>query len=512
MMKKDSLHDLIHSMTRQEKRYFKLFIGEKQGEQRSKYSLLFDLLAEMEAFDQEKLKANFAWVNFRSSYTMAKRYLHDKILESLAAYQTPDTSAQQLEVLIQQIRILRNKQLYKQVSRKIALAKRLAYKVQDNIHLLEILIEERSLMIHNARSVFQGNALLRLNEEMEATTAGIRLEQQVQHLQYQFFTRMSHPTRQALTEVAGYLEELKALNVLDRDGFMSKISYYVTLNQYHFFNSDYVDSQQALAKAVALFRDHPEMISEHPSPYLGLVHNYANRCILLSDHQPVIECLKLLRDFPVRNNKLENQRLESYFGMGLLLILNSGQTNENQGFLELILSEIRKPKPRLSLRFLLNLKWMISIWHLQAGDCKVALTWTKEVMQDPAHTAIKVYSHLLSLVEMIIHFELGNEDWLEYRLRSHQIQLNKSSAYAFEKLFVKHLKAIIREPDSVSREQAFGDFLANVKVLNKDPNEHAVFTFFDFEAWVTSKVQKITFQQAIQQDWANKGGIEIRIV
>lgn len=511
MSKHDSLHELIHAMTGQEKRYFKIFIGQKRGTPPNKYGRLFDLLLGMESFDTGKLQEAFGWKNFRSSYTMAKKYLHDKILESLAAYQNNETIVQQLETLIKQIRILRSKHLNNQTSRKIALAKRLAYKIQDHIHLLEILIEERNLMVHDARSVFQGDALLELNKEMEATTDLIRLEQKVQHLHYQFFTRMSHPTGEVLPEIGIYIDELKKLKVLQKKAFHPKISYLTSLNQYYFFKGEYAASQKTLAKAVDLFESHSIMITEYPSRYLGLIHNYGNRSILINKYVPALECLHLLRDFPIRNKKIENQRLESYFGMGLLLILNSGQTRENESFLQMILLELSKSKPRLSKRLLLNLKWMIAIWYLQAGDFKKALTWTQEVYLDPAHSSIKIYSRLIGLIEMLIHFDMGNEEWLEYRLRSKQNLLKQGAPFAFEKVFLLHLKELIHLQDSRSRHQTFVKLLADIRLLSQEPNEHPVFSFFDFEAWTISKVEGLTFQRAIQQDWESKNGIEIRV-
>ena len=112
MRNNDNLFQLIKSLTKSEKRYFKIDT-QKQGDNKN-FIVLFDLIEAQDEYDEEKLKLklkdNFEIIKNIGSY---KNYLFESILECLQNYNNYDSIANKLNKLLSKIKILESKGLYK---------------------------------------------------------------------------------------------------------------------------------------------------------------------------------------------------------------------------------------------------------------------------------------------------------------------------------------------------------------------------------------------------------------
>lgn len=106
------LYLLVKSMSKSEKRYFKLYSSSfsKEG---ADYLRLFDLIDGAKNYDEDKLKKKLQIKNF--SFT--KRYLFDAIIKCLRTYLTEDRVGFQLLDAFKSISILRNRGLLKEAIR-----------------------------------------------------------------------------------------------------------------------------------------------------------------------------------------------------------------------------------------------------------------------------------------------------------------------------------------------------------------------------------------------------------
>ena len=78
----DHVHRLIRSMTRAEKRYFKLYIGRHVVEASSNHGVLFNAIADMEVYDERALMERYANEAFTHKFAITKRRLYGAILVS----------------------------------------------------------------------------------------------------------------------------------------------------------------------------------------------------------------------------------------------------------------------------------------------------------------------------------------------------------------------------------------------------------------------------------------------
>ena len=90
MKKYEELHELIHCMDMQEKRYFKLFATRHVIGEENKYLRLFDVIAEMPECDDDFVRKQFKNDYIARHYPVAKQYLFKLIQRALIHYRDND--------------------------------------------------------------------------------------------------------------------------------------------------------------------------------------------------------------------------------------------------------------------------------------------------------------------------------------------------------------------------------------------------------------------------------------
>ena len=119
------LFQLIKSLTKSEKRYFKLSSSLQSGEKN--YMKLFDAVEMQEEYDEVDLKNRFLKETFIKHLPSEKNHLYSLILKSLRGFYSDKSAAAILQEQLRNIELLYNKALYKECSKIIRKAKKIAY-------------------------------------------------------------------------------------------------------------------------------------------------------------------------------------------------------------------------------------------------------------------------------------------------------------------------------------------------------------------------------------------------
>ena len=110
MKASDDLFNLVRSLNKNEKRYFRLLSGLHAGEK--KFLLLFDAVDSQKEYDEETIKKKFRKEKFIRQLTFTKNYLYKSILKSLESYHSSADS--EIKNLLHRVEILFEKGLYAQ--------------------------------------------------------------------------------------------------------------------------------------------------------------------------------------------------------------------------------------------------------------------------------------------------------------------------------------------------------------------------------------------------------------
>jgi len=139
MKGKEDLFELIRAMSPSEKRYFTLD-AKKSGRKASRYLKLFQLVNDMEVYDEAVLRARYP-----RSLPFDKGYLYDAILRSMRDYRSSKSRYAQIKERLLDARYLFEHGLYDQCEVRLEEGCRLAEELDDHLSLLELNREFRRL-------------------------------------------------------------------------------------------------------------------------------------------------------------------------------------------------------------------------------------------------------------------------------------------------------------------------------------------------------------------------------
>src|SRR6185295_10831635 len=122
----DHLFRLIKTLTKAEKRYFKLFASRHTIGEKNDTLILFEAIDAQEVYDEKKLMHFFKQPTFQNRPAIAKARLYETVLQSLDAYHADSSVDVEIRKLLHYTEILFKKSLYDESYKMLAKAKRLA--------------------------------------------------------------------------------------------------------------------------------------------------------------------------------------------------------------------------------------------------------------------------------------------------------------------------------------------------------------------------------------------------
>ncbi|MBK8581627.1 MAG: hypothetical protein IPL86_07275 [Flavobacteriales bacterium] len=148
----------------------------------------------------------------------------------------------------------------------------------------------------------------------------------------------------------------------------------------------------------------------------------------------------------------------------------------------------------------LEFRFLLSTAHFGAVILAVPLHWLNRLLNDPEPTLRQDLYTYAKLFNLVVHYEMGNNELVEYISRSTKRFLTKRSrAYGVEAALVEHVRKLAKTSGAEAKHGLFVSLEAKLNELMEDPDESTVLKYFNICAWVRSKVQGITMAEAVRK-------------
>ena len=134
------------------------------------------------------------------------------------------------------------------------------------------------------------------------------------------------------------------------------------------------------------------------------------------------------------------------------------------------------------------------------GEFNKALFWINKVLNDNESSLRQdIYSYA-RIFNLIIHYELGNHDLLEYIIKSTSRYLNKRNrAYEVETLIMSGVKKLAKAYDEEQRQKIYSQVKKDLKSVLKDQQQKIVLEYFDFNSWLDSKINEVSLSEELRK-------------
>ena len=266
---KDNLFQLIKSLTKSEKRQFKLYVGRMGSNNNAKFLSLFNFLDKLDRYSEKAILVK--GIVTKQQLSNLKAHLYKQILISLRLNPIHQNIRIQIREQMDFAAILYQKGLYKLSLKILDKAKALALKNEEKYAAYDIvefekLIESqyitRSLSNRAQELIFEADNL-RTHNDLTSQLSNLSL------LLYEKLIKTGYAkSDEEFREITKFFYEKMPTLELDKLGFREKLWYYKAHVWYSFLVQDFLSCFKYSSKWVDMFNENIEMISIHPVFYL----------------------------------------------------------------------------------------------------------------------------------------------------------------------------------------------------------------------------------------------------
>jgi tetratricopeptide (TPR) repeat protein len=510
MKPSNELFDLIKSLTKSEKRFFKLQSSLQSGDKN--YVRLFDLIDKMEEYDEELVKKTFKGEKFIKHLPSEKNHLYKLILKALRSYYGETSISSTLKQEIKNIEILYNKALFDECSKFLERAKKMAAKYEKFYYLFELIYWEKTLLEES----FEDGKFIDLNKLIEEERDVLEKLSNLAayHVLYSKINYVFRSGGYSRTE-----ENIRIVEEIVNDPLikgkntaLSKRAATICYYTQGFCNLAKGDSQTALEKFMRV----RTILDESPSLKSDLAKRYirtlSNIIICLTDLKRFDEA----REFIQQMRSLTGQdgfdspdiRTAIFKDTGLSqlsLYHFTGQFTKAMPDLEEITKNLAEYEGKLHKEHELAFFYQFAYIQFGAGNYSKALSWLNKVLNDNETDLRQDLYSYARLFNLVIHYELGNYDLLEYTIKSTVRYLQKRMRdFPVEKLIIEQFKKLIRTQSATDKRNILQNFREQLKQEMRRPEDEVVLRYFDFHAWIESKLSGENFEQLVQRSVSKK--------
>ena len=491
---KDNLFVLIKSLTKSEKRQFKLYVGRMDSNEDSKFLKLFNLLDKMDSYSEDLILKNK--IVSKLQLSNLKAHLYKQILISLRLNPQHKNVKLHIRGQIDFATILYQKGLYKQSLKILDKAKSFALKYDENASAYEIVEFEKLI-----ESLYVTRSLSNRTNELVSQTNHLREQNEI----YSNLSNISLQLYEKLIK-AGYAksddeskeikkffkQKIKSFNIGEL-GFRETLIYYQIWVWYSLLIQDFLSSYKYASKWIDTFNKSPEMIAIHPVFYLK-GYNFLLEALALIKYPSKFknrlnDLINVVEDksFPRNQNLNALIFIYKYNNLFNLFVLE-GDFKDSIKIIPKVLEGIDENKNFIDHHHIMLLYFKIACMYFTVNDYDNCIKYVNMIMKNKNIKMREDLQCFTRILNLIAHWEAGHDYNLDKIIRETYNYLDKmNDLHEVQKTILKYLNGL----ENIYPGEIKG-FLRNLhselKKFEDDPYEKRAFLYLDIISWLESKI------------------------
>ena len=492
---KDFLFVLIKSLSKSEKRQFKIFASRLETSSNTKFIELFNILDKSEVYD-EKLILKSGSIK-KVQLSNLKSYLYKQILVSIRLNIPSQNMRYQLREQIDFATILYNKGLYKQSLKILDKTKQQALENDEKHMAYEIVEFEKLIESQYITRSIQGRA-----DELAVQAKELNyrntISSKLSNLSLQLYGIMLKTgyvkSDEEYQNIDDYFNRHIAKFDEDKFGFREKYWYYNANLWRSFLVQDFLSCYKFAHKWVTLFYDTPNMIYLNPVFFLKGNHYLLESLFMLkyktNFKKYLIQLEETINDpkFPVNDNIASLSFLYLYNNKLNFHILE-GSFAESEYLIPEVLYKMNQHSEHLDEHHEMLFYYKIACIYFGNEKYNESLFYLEKIINNKNLTMREDLMCFARLLYLILHYELGNDYYLENQLKStYKFLLKMNDLHEVQKeiiRFLKNLNSIY--PGDIKKE--FIKMKERFVELEKNTYEKRAFLYLDIISWLESKIE-----------------------
>jgi hypothetical protein len=493
MKASENIFDLIKSLTGKEIEYILKTSDLHKKSGSNNYMMLFHEILSQPVYNEKEIIKKLGYESNLNNFAFTKNYLYHFILNRLEEISVLPQVALRRKINYASLSV--SKQYEPFLHDVIKEAEAEAFKLQLFDNSLSIC----ELQQRNKKSSADAN--VRIKKMLQAKKSFV-------HYRKLFaLVRLKHHQSSFIRDILKtpefkhvYEEEL-----LEPDAnynFNHKIFFYLAKGIVYYAIKDYDNGKRIRNELIKLWEKYPHMIEVRFAAYYNTFYNKALVSSNLGQFKEAVSAIYYLRD------KMEEMNRGTLFQKYMLYNLLIDVYN-SCGYFEKSMEVIDEyTRFREGLSYSENTLYSDQQYYFYlakvyygTGNLKEASKHINHIINNELeyNADITCMAYVLSL---IIYFEGGKTDVLEYRLSHAQRQLEKRNCMMGSlQLLTKFFKNYVnKQPDAAELKQSFNKLKEGIDAnIAEDTVQQNLLSYFDIAAWVTAKTENCSLADVLKR-------------
>ena len=507
---KDHLFQLIKSLSKSEKRQFKLYVGRLGVNTDSKFLNLFNFLDKATRYEESAILKS--GIVKKQQLANIKAHLYKQILISLKLSPSHRNIRAQIREQLDFASILYHKGLYRQSlkildkAKELAISneeKNLAYQVVELEKVIESQYITRSIGSRADELSIQAKNLSYLNV-IASKLSNLSLQL------YSIILKTGYVKNQAeFKEVETYFYARLPKYQIQKLGFREKLWLYKAYLWYSFLTQDFKNCYKYASQWVQLFYDHPKMINSNPVFFLKGNNYLLESLFFIKSKERFDKTLesfeKIIKSdgFPIDNNI----RALSFLYVNFHKINGhfiDGSFNDGGYLIPKIESELKGYENTIDEHHIMILYYKFASLYFGMGDNDRCIFYLDKIISNRSLSMREDLLCFSRILHLVAHYEAGYDYHLETLLRStYKFLLKMNDFHEVQKEMIKFIKNLQNiYPHEIKK--AFVGLHAKLSQFENDPYEGRAFLYLDILSWLESNIENKPIERVIQDKYISK--------
>ncbi|WP_185873807.1 hypothetical protein [Blattabacterium cuenoti] len=511
----DNLFLLIKTLSKSEKRNFKLYIGRIKKNKEAKFLKLFKIISKINFYNKKKILENTPIT--KKQLSNIKAHLYKQILICLRLQHNKKYYDLKIREYLDFAKILYNKGLFLQSLKFLKKAKIIAKRYESYTMLLELIEFEKMIESqHITRSIYSRSRELSIEskeliEKVKCNNALSNLSLEL----YDLYLKVGY-VRNEKDKI--FIETYFRTNIpkfnTKKLNFYEKLFLYQSQVWYHYIRQDFIMCYQYSYKWLELFNNHKTAKKIVPVSYLKGYHYLLNALFYLNYYSKFITILKKFEK-EVKNNEI------IFNGNTQILIFMYKYTNQiNKHYMEgtflegvkkiipPLLKDFNKISNRLDTHYIMIIYYKIACLYFGSGDYKNTIQYLLKIIENKKKNIRKDLQCFSRLLYLIACYDSGLDENMYQKIQStYKFFIKMEDWDIVQKKIIYFFKNI----GNIYPHQIKGQFQKlkdNLIKYYNHPYEKRTFLYLDVISWLSSKIENKSIENIIKEKFLkNKNNI-----
>lgn len=501
MAKTSTLVLLVNSLSRTEKRYFKLHSALQKGPK--DYLQLFRIIEKVDKADV--LKRTFLKARPKASYETTVKHLYKVLTDCLLRLRMEQDKSTSLVTGLLKVNILFEKSLYEEGFQQLGKIQAQAEEYEQ--HIVQLWAARLELY-------YLSNLNFHAITEVQLTQKQMKIQEILRYVRNNHqHTSLYELLRHRLVykgnvRTADHKRELNDLVVSEIGLVSSPVIETVETQKIHLlFQAQYFITVNDYRSALKAFYELNDLLEEHQYLWIDSPIDY------LSVIEGILQSLRAIRQYDELNyfiGKLEKLEKKSVYLQVMVRkvsyiyhvagLLDRGEFKKALKLKDRYEAALFKKIQVLDPDKQAEVYLYTSLIYFSNGDMARAHHYLSKVLLDSSrYYNLPVYQ-TFRLIHLLVHYELGNDDFILHEIRSVKRKLTnmRSKTYQLEKIIFRFIQLSPVPVATKDRLSLWLKFKQQFDTILTDKYEIQVLRIFDFAAWMESKLCRKDFAELLR--------------